>query len=118
VEVVPVETDAQGQLDLAAVLAVLAQKGVMHVLIEGGSSVLGSAFDRQLIDHVAAFIAPKIIGGNAAPSPVGGTGLAVMIDALRLQQMRVERVGEDILVEGEIVGEATSYDCCKTGGHR
>jgi len=103
VEVVTVATDAQGQLDLAAVLAVLAQKGVMHVLIEGGSSVLGSAFDRRLIDHVAVFIAPKISGGHAAPSPVGGMGLAAMADALQLQQVRVEPIGEDVLVEGTIV---------------
>jgi diaminohydroxyphosphoribosylaminopyrimidine deaminase / 5-amino-6-(5-phosphoribosylamino)uracil reductase len=108
VEVVTVATDAQGQLDLTAVLAVLAQKGMMHVLIEGGSGVLGSAFDRQLIDHVAAFIAPKIIGGNAAPSPVGGTGLAAMIDALQLQQVKMERIGEDVLVEGEVVCGTTS----------
>jgi diaminohydroxyphosphoribosylaminopyrimidine deaminase/5-amino-6-(5-phosphoribosylamino)uracil reductase len=100
VEVVTVATDAQGQLDLAAVLTLLAQKGVMHVLIEGGSGVLGSAFDRQLIDHVAVFIAPKISGGKAAPSPVGGTGLTMMTDALQLQQARIEQIGEDILVEG------------------
>ncbi len=107
VEVVTVATDAQGQLDLTAVLAVLARKGVMHVLMEGGSSVLGSAFDRRLVDHVAAFIAPKIVGGKAAPSPVGGRGVAAMVDALQLRQVRIERVGEDILVEGEVAGEAT-----------
>jgi diaminohydroxyphosphoribosylaminopyrimidine deaminase / 5-amino-6-(5-phosphoribosylamino)uracil reductase len=103
VEVVTVATDAQGQLDLTAALAILAQKGVMHLLIEGGSGVLGSAFDRQLIDHVAVFIAPKIVGGKAAPSPVGGTGLAAMIDALQLQQVRIEQVGVDVLVEGTTV---------------
>jgi diaminohydroxyphosphoribosylaminopyrimidine deaminase / 5-amino-6-(5-phosphoribosylamino)uracil reductase len=102
VEVVTVATDAQGQLDLTAALAILARKGVMHLLIEGGSTVLGSAFDRQLIDHVAVFIAPKIVGGKAAPSPVGGTGLAAMIDALQLQQVRIEQVGMDVLVEGTI----------------
>jgi diaminohydroxyphosphoribosylaminopyrimidine deaminase/5-amino-6-(5-phosphoribosylamino)uracil reductase len=102
VEVVTVATDAQGRLDLAAVLAVLAQKGVMHLLIEGGSGVLGSAFDRQLIDHVAVFIAPKISGGKAAPSPVGGIGLAAMTDAFQLQQARIEQIGEDILVEGTV----------------
>jgi diaminohydroxyphosphoribosylaminopyrimidine deaminase/5-amino-6-(5-phosphoribosylamino)uracil reductase len=105
VEVVTVATDGQGQLDFAAVLAILAQKGMMHVLIEGGSRVLGNAFDRQLIDHVAAFIAPKIVGGHAAPSPVGGTGLAAMTDALQFQQVRTERIGEDILVEGRFAYE-------------
>jgi diaminohydroxyphosphoribosylaminopyrimidine deaminase/5-amino-6-(5-phosphoribosylamino)uracil reductase len=103
VEVVTVATDGQGQLDLAAVLAILAQKGMMHVLIEGGSGVLGSAFDGQLVDHVAVFIAPKISGGHAAPSPVGGTGLAMMTEALQLQQVRIEQIGRDILVEGTIV---------------
>jgi diaminohydroxyphosphoribosylaminopyrimidine deaminase/5-amino-6-(5-phosphoribosylamino)uracil reductase len=90
-------------LDLTVVLATLAQKGVMHVLIEGGSAVLGSAFDRQLIDHVAVFIAPKISGGKAAPSPIGGTGLAAMTDALQLQQVKIEQIGADVLVEGTIV---------------
>jgi diaminohydroxyphosphoribosylaminopyrimidine deaminase/5-amino-6-(5-phosphoribosylamino)uracil reductase len=108
VEVVTVATDAQGQLDLTAVLAILAQKGVMHVLIEGGNGVLGSVFDRQLVDHVAAFIAPKIVGGKAAPSPVGGVGLGVMIDALQLQQVRVQQIGDDILVEGEV-----GLDACR-----
>jgi len=102
VEVVGVATDAQGQLDLAAVLTLLAHKGVMHVLIEGGSSILGSALDRQLIDHIAAFIAPKIIGSNAAPSPIGGTGLAAMTDALPLQQVKIHRIGQDVLIEGEV----------------
>lgn len=103
VEVVPVATDAQGRLDLPAVLAVLAQKGVMHVLIEGGGSVLGSAFDRQLVDQVVVFIAPKVCGGKAAPSPVGGIGLAAMTDALQLQQVKIEQIGGDVLVEGMVV---------------
>jgi diaminohydroxyphosphoribosylaminopyrimidine deaminase / 5-amino-6-(5-phosphoribosylamino)uracil reductase len=105
VEVVPVATDESGHLDLVAVFAVLAQKNLMHVLLEGGSSVLGSAFDRQLIDHIAAFIASKIIGGNAAPTPIGGSGLAVMTDALQLQPVKTQHVGEDMLIEGEVVYE-------------
>jgi diaminohydroxyphosphoribosylaminopyrimidine deaminase/5-amino-6-(5-phosphoribosylamino)uracil reductase len=102
VEVVTVATARPGRLDFAAVLAVLAEKGVMHVLVEGGRSVLGTAFDRRFVDHVAVFIAPKIIGGNAAPSPVGEMGLAAMADAFQLQQARVERLGQDILVEGTV----------------
>ncbi len=102
VEVIQVALKERGELDLAAVLALLAQKGVMHVLLEGGSHVLGSAFDQQLIDHVAAFIAPKVVGGEGAPSPVAGRGLAVMQDALQLQHIRTQMMGDDILLEGEI----------------
>jgi diaminohydroxyphosphoribosylaminopyrimidine deaminase/5-amino-6-(5-phosphoribosylamino)uracil reductase len=93
----------QGQVDLAAVLAALARQGIMHVLLEGGASLLGSAFDHALIDHIAVFIAPKIIGGAGAPSPLKGLGLARMQDALQLQQMHSRTIGNDLLIEGELV---------------
>jgi diaminohydroxyphosphoribosylaminopyrimidine deaminase/5-amino-6-(5-phosphoribosylamino)uracil reductase len=93
----------QGQVDLAAALAALARRDIMHVLLEGGADLLGSAFDHALIDHVAVFIAPKIIGGAEASSPLKGLGLARMQDALQLQQMRSCIIGDDLLIEGELV---------------
>ncbi|GHO59624.1 bifunctional diaminohydroxyphosphoribosylaminopyrimidine deaminase/5-amino-6-(5-phosphoribosylamino)uracil reductase RibD [Ktedonobacter robiniae] len=102
VEVIQVASNKTGQLDLTSTLSALAQKGVMHVLIEGGNSTLGSAFDQQRIDHVAAFIAPKLVGGEAALSPLGGKGLAVMREALQLQQVHIQTIGEDVLIEGEL----------------
>jgi diaminohydroxyphosphoribosylaminopyrimidine deaminase/5-amino-6-(5-phosphoribosylamino)uracil reductase len=101
VEQVP--CNQQGQIDLAAVLTTLAQKGLMHILLEGGASLLGSAFDLALLDHAAVFIAPKIIGGAGAPSPLKGLGLALMRDALHLQQMHSRTIGDDLLIEGELV---------------
>jgi diaminohydroxyphosphoribosylaminopyrimidine deaminase/5-amino-6-(5-phosphoribosylamino)uracil reductase len=74
----------------------------MHVLVEGGSQLLGSAFDQSLIDHVAVLIAPKLVGGSGAPSPMQGDGLATMKDALRLQNMRSLLIGDDTLIEGYI----------------
>ncbi len=102
VEVVQVKADDAGRPDLGTVLQMLAQKGLMHVLIEGGSSVLGEAFDRQLIDHVAAFVAPKLVGGKDAPSPVGGWGQKSMQDALQLHSISKQLLGEDVLIEGDI----------------
>jgi diaminohydroxyphosphoribosylaminopyrimidine deaminase / 5-amino-6-(5-phosphoribosylamino)uracil reductase len=75
----------------------------MHVLLEGGADLLGSAFDHALIDHIAVFIAPKIIGGAEAPSPLKGLGLARMQDALQLQEMRSRVIGDDLLIEGELL---------------
>jgi diaminohydroxyphosphoribosylaminopyrimidine deaminase/5-amino-6-(5-phosphoribosylamino)uracil reductase len=98
-----VACNQQGQVDLAAALAALAERDIMHVLLEGGASLLGSAFDHALIDHVAVFIAPKIIGGAEAPSPLKGFGLARMQDALQLQQMRSRQIGDDLLIEGEVM---------------
>lgn len=64
------------------VLLELARRGCTNVLVEGGSRVLGSLLDGQLIDEVYAFVAPKLIGGFLAPSPLAGNGLAHMSAAL------------------------------------
>jgi diaminohydroxyphosphoribosylaminopyrimidine deaminase/5-amino-6-(5-phosphoribosylamino)uracil reductase len=100
--VIEAPVDQAGRVDLAAALRLLAQQGVMHLLIEGGSSLLGSAFEHRLIDHVAVFVAPKLIGGKAAPSPIGGPGLALMRDAYHLRQLSFQTVAEDVLIEGEV----------------
>lgn len=102
VQVIETPIDQAGRVDLVAALRLLAQRGVMHLLIEGGSSLLGSAFEHRLIDHVAAFVAPKLIGGKAAPSPIGGSGLTSMQDAYHLQQLSFQTFAEDMLIEGEV----------------
>jgi diaminohydroxyphosphoribosylaminopyrimidine deaminase/5-amino-6-(5-phosphoribosylamino)uracil reductase len=102
IEVLVVAVNPQGLPDLRETLRILAQKGVMHLLIEGGSRLLGSAFDLGLIDHVAAFIAPKLIGGMTASSPIGGLGIASMSEAIQLQSVQTQTIGGDLLVEGEI----------------
>lgn len=106
ISVEQVACNQQGQIDLAAALAALAQRDIMHVLLEGGGCLLGSAFDQALVDHVAVFIAPKIVGGAEAPSPLKGLGLARMQDALQLQQMHSRLIGEDLLIEGELAQSA------------
>ncbi len=102
VTVVPVALDASGRVDMLAALRALAARDIMHVLLEGGAQVLGSAFDRSLIDTVAVFIAPKLIGGAAAPVPIQGQGLASMQQARQLHDLRSRCIGDDVLVEGEL----------------
>lgn len=102
VEVIPVTANEKGQVDFLAALQILAHKGIMHLLIEGGASVLGSAFDQHCIDHVAAFIAPRLLGGRNAPSPIAGEGLATMLQAQCLNNIQTHIFGEDILIEGDV----------------
>nr|WP_256380666.1 hypothetical protein [Pleurocapsa sp. PCC 7319] len=52
------------------------------------------------IQKVTAFVAPKIIGGTSAPSPVGNLSLTTMTDALQLKQMTTRVIDSDILIEG------------------
>jgi diaminohydroxyphosphoribosylaminopyrimidine deaminase/5-amino-6-(5-phosphoribosylamino)uracil reductase len=64
------------------VLAELSRRDCTNVLVEGGSRVLGSLLDGNMIDEVYAFVAPKLIGGFLAPSPMAGNGLSHMNAAL------------------------------------
>jgi diaminohydroxyphosphoribosylaminopyrimidine deaminase/5-amino-6-(5-phosphoribosylamino)uracil reductase len=89
-----------GQVDLVALLAELGRRGVVNLLVEGGGTLLGSLFDLKLVDKVYAFIAPVIIGGQRAASPVEGLGAAELAGAWRIARSKMEPVGSDWLVLG------------------
>ena len=92
---------SRGRVDLAGMLRALASHGVTGVMVEGGAETLGSFFRAGLVDRVAAFLAPRVLGGRSATSAVGGSGLA-LDDAPTLRDVRVERVGPDLLVAGRL----------------
>ena len=85
---------------LLEILHDLGGRRLTNLLVEGGPTVLGSLADAGLIDEVWAFIAPLVIGGTAAPSPVGGTGIASLASATALDIEAVDRPGDDLLVRG------------------
>src|SRR5438093_487122 len=87
-------------VDLEELLRELARRDVVTALIEGGGVLLGGFFDRGLVDKVYAVIAPIIVGAADAPGAVAGRGADRMADALRMRDITVERLGEDILVTG------------------
>ena len=99
-QVLPVPLNEQGRVDLPEVMAELGRRDVVNLLVEGGGIVLGSLFDAGLVDKVYAFLAPKIIGGEAAPTPVGGTGAPIMSQSFQLERTRWEQIGEDWLIVG------------------
>jgi diaminohydroxyphosphoribosylaminopyrimidine deaminase/5-amino-6-(5-phosphoribosylamino)uracil reductase len=73
-----------------------------NVLVEGGATVLGALFDAGLVDEVLAFVAPKIVGGAAAKTPVAGSGRELMAQALSLTEVQWQQIGEDLLIRGRI----------------
>ena len=89
-----------GRVDLLSLLKQLGLRGVTTVFVEGGGTLLGSLFDAGLVDRVVAFVAPVIIGGESALSPIGGVGVERMADALRLSDVQVEMFGNDVAVTG------------------
>jgi diaminohydroxyphosphoribosylaminopyrimidine deaminase/5-amino-6-(5-phosphoribosylamino)uracil reductase len=78
----------------------LADNGIISVMVEGGSEVLGNLLDADLADRVYWFISPMIIGAQAARSAVGGKGAARLAQAWRLRDLRVESAGDGWLVTG------------------
>ena len=101
VDVIPLPTSDNG-LSADAVLAELGRRRMTNVLVEGGSGLLGAFRDANAIDEVWAFVAPVVVGGDRALSPVGGVGPERLADGLRLQAVEVERCGTDMWVRGRI----------------
>ncbi len=93
-----------GKVDLRQLLKALGERQITSVLVEGGGTLLGSLFDRGLVDKVIAFIAPVIIGGAEAKAAVGGRGVSKVADALKLKRLRVERFGDDTMLSGYVAG--------------
>jgi diaminohydroxyphosphoribosylaminopyrimidine deaminase/5-amino-6-(5-phosphoribosylamino)uracil reductase len=69
-------------------------------MVEGGTGVAGAFVDARLVDKVTLIAAPLIIGGEEAPSAVGGRGASDLADALRLRDIEITRHGDDIELTG------------------
>jgi diaminohydroxyphosphoribosylaminopyrimidine deaminase/5-amino-6-(5-phosphoribosylamino)uracil reductase len=97
VEVVELE---MGGRDLNCVLAELKKRDIQSVLVEGGTEVAGAFCDAELVDKITFIAAPIIIGGRQAPDAIGGAGAASLSDALHLNDISIERLGDDIEITG------------------
>lgn len=91
-----------GKVDLRAALHVLAERGINRVLVEGGGQLLGALFDEGLADRLVAFVAPVLVGGTSAPVPLAGRGVTTMDRALRLLNVTVRQLGDDLVIEGRL----------------
>ena len=89
-------------LSVDEILKELGRRLMTNVLVEGGAGVLGAFLDAGEIDEVWAFVAPKLVGGATAPSPIAGRGLANMNEALQSGQVVVETIGDDVLIRAII----------------
>jgi diaminohydroxyphosphoribosylaminopyrimidine deaminase/5-amino-6-(5-phosphoribosylamino)uracil reductase len=89
-----------GMVDLRQLMKALGERQITNILVEAGGILLGSLFDAGLVDKVVAFFAPIVIGGGEARPAVAGKGIEKLSDCIKLKDIRVERVGDDIMVSG------------------
>jgi len=99
-EAVQLPRSKSGGIDVKSLLDLLGERGCINVMMEAGAALTGSVIDAGLADKVAAFIAPVIIGGADALTAVGGIGVSEVSSALKLDRMRVEQIGPDVLITG------------------
>lgn len=102
VDVIVVDKDENDKVDIEKLLDILGQQNICSILVEGGATLSGSFVAKKLVDKVYFFIAPKIVGGKEAKTPVAGTGILNLQEALALKDIQIEKLEEDILIIGRV----------------
>lgn len=96
VEVATVPHDADGHLSLEAALAVLGQRGITRLLVEGGGNVAAGLIRAGLVDVLLWFRAPTVIGGDGTPA-LSGFGLEHLAEAPGFERHSVDALGADLV---------------------
>lgn len=89
-------------LDLSAAMRRLGELQIDSILLEGGGTLNWSALSCGLVNRVRAYIAPKLFGGTAAKSPIGGIGVPDPNGAYKIISPKIEKIGGDIIIDGEV----------------
>lgn len=92
----------EDHVDLAALMEALGKMEVDSVLLEGGATLHWSALEQGLVNKVQAYIAPKLLGGSSAKTPVGGQGFPHPDQAVVLKNPVLTKLGDDFLIESEV----------------
>jgi len=100
IEIINGKTNKSG-FDLKHLMKILAKKDLTSVLIEGGGEINNSALKAGIVDKIYIFISPILVGGKQAPGLIGGIGVSKIAKALSLKNMKVTKMGEDLMVEAE-----------------
>ena len=91
------------RVDFSDLLQKLGEKQIDSLLIEGGASLNFSALESSVVNRVHCYIAPKLVGGKTAKTPIGGEGIGDLSQAVKLKTNSIEMVGEDVLVDYEVI---------------
>jgi diaminohydroxyphosphoribosylaminopyrimidine deaminase/5-amino-6-(5-phosphoribosylamino)uracil reductase len=97
-----VQPQYKGRVDLAVLMRDLGRRGVLSVLVEGGGTVNAAFATSGLVDKVIALVAPRLLGGARAPTPIDGPGASPAGNDHRLRDLTIRRLDEDIAIEGYV----------------
>ena len=94
--------EKDGHIDLKILMKALGEKGIDSVLLEGGGTLNWSALKEGIVQKVFCYIAPKLLGGKGAKSPVEGLGFPDPRYGVQLINRKYTIIGEDMMIEGEV----------------
>lgn len=89
-------------VDLGYVMQWLGNNKIDSVLLEGGSTLNYAALQEGIVDKIITFIAPKILGGEAAKTPIGGMGIPHIQEAIILENMNFVKLCNDLMIEAYV----------------
>lgn len=92
-----------GRVDLPGLMAELGKREISSVLVEGGGEIHESLISAGCADHIYAYVAPIIMGGKDAKTPVEGLGFDAPDRAMHLTNRKITQLDEDILLEFDCV---------------
>lgn len=91
-----------GRVDLNTLMDQLGAMGIDSILLEGGATLNEAALQQNIVQEIITYIAPKILGGDQAPTSVGGAGVTRLEDAFELEHMQAVPIGKDIRISAFI----------------
>ena len=102
VQTIKTQAEYGSNVDLRQLMSGLGKRNIDGILLEGGGTLNYSALEAGIVDEVFFFIAPKMVGGTHAKTPVEGKGVDVMDEAFRLKDIKTMKVGEDLMIRAKI----------------
>ena len=90
----------KGRVVLSDLMKILGEKGIDSILLEGGGTLNAQALKENIVNKICCFIAPKIVGGANAKSPIEGKGVEKMMEAYNLRNLEIQKIGNDIMLTG------------------
>lgn len=96
------------KVNLTEMMRKLGEKKIDSILLEGGGELNFSAFTEGIVDKCIFFLAPKLLGGRKAKTPIDGEGIEKVADAIKLRNLEYRKIGEDLMIEADVEkGEGT-----------
>jgi diaminohydroxyphosphoribosylaminopyrimidine deaminase/5-amino-6-(5-phosphoribosylamino)uracil reductase len=99
-EILIVPTDKNNHVDLKELMKILGEMKIDSILLEGGGTLNWSALNSGVVNKIISFIAPKIIGGKDAKTPVEGEGIECLEESIFIKNMSVTALNQDLMIEG------------------